>query len=173
MQRLVMLWLAVVPVATLGMLGGHELAYEVTGTPDNAMHGYLHHVPQVALLLGLLALVGASFVERGTRLALWPFPAVVLVGFVAQEHLERLAHTGSVPLLLDKPFFLVGLAIQALVAVAAWVVARLLVRVVGQSPAHRLSRFPRSPVVRRPHDAPHLVGALVGMLGARSPPFAP
>jgi hypothetical protein len=124
-------WLVVVPLATLGLLGGHELAYAITGTPSAGLHGYLGHLPQLVLLLVLLSLVGASFVERGQRVALWPFPAVVLATFVLQEHLERIAHHGSVPFLLDDRVFQAGLAVQAIVALAAWVLARALVRIVG------------------------------------------
>lgn len=134
MRRPLRPWLLVVPLGTLGVLTGHEIAYALTSTPHDELHGYLSHLPQVALLLSVLALVGASFVERGRRLALWPFPAVAIAGFVVQEHVERVVHDGSVPFLFDRPFFLVGLAVQVLVAVAAWLLARLLVRLVG-SPA--------------------------------------
>lgn len=59
---------------------------------------------------------------------MWPFPAVTVIGFVLQEHLEQLQHSGSVPLLLDRPAFLVGVVVQGLVALVAWLAARLLVR---------------------------------------------
>lgn len=120
-----------IPLAILGVLAGHEVAYALTSTPHEELHAYMRHLPQVALLLAVLSLVGASFVQRGGRLALWPFPAVAVTGFVAQEHIERLAHDGSVPFLLDQPVFLVGLAVQVLVAVVAWLIARLLVRIAG------------------------------------------
>ena len=87
-------WLLVVPLGTLGVLAGHEIAYGLTRTQREALHGYLNHLPTIALLLTILALLGASFVERGRRLVLWPFPAVALGGFVGQEHLERIAHDG-------------------------------------------------------------------------------
>ena len=130
-------WLLVVPLGTLGVLLGHEIAYGVTRAPHEALHGYLNHLPTIALLLTILALVGASFVERDRRLALWPFPAVAISAFVAQEHIERIAHEGSIPFLLDQPVFLVGLGVQALVALAAWLAARLLVRMVGRVAASR------------------------------------
>ena len=164
-------WLLVVPLSGLGVIAGHELAYSLTRTPHEEVHGYLTHAPQLAVMLTVLAIIGAVFVERGSRIALWPFPALALSGFVLQEHLERIAHGGSVPFLLDKPFFLVGLALQLVVAVAAWLVARLLVRVVGRSSARRFRTIPR----------PQQLGsvlrtALVGRcsawaLGPRAPPL--
>jgi hypothetical protein len=165
-------WLLVAPLATLGVLGGHQLAYAVTGTRGGELHSYLGHAPQAALLLTLLSLGGASFVERGGRLALWPFPAVAVLGFVVQEHVERLSHTGSIPFLLDKPFFLVGLAVQAAVALAAWLVARLLVRVAGRPvPERPRATSCRPPCPRRPLSFALAGAALGGSLGARSPPL--
>ena len=124
----------------LGILAGHELAYALTNTSTEPLHGYLDHVPQVVLVLIVLSFVGSAFVTRGTRLALWPFPAVAVTGFVAQEHLERLQHGGSLPFLLDRPVFLVGTLIQCVVAVVAWFVARLLLRVLNtRTPLMRLA----------------------------------
>lgn len=124
-------WLLVAPLGVAGVFAGHEIAYKLTRTPHDDVHAYATHLPQIAMMLGVLSLVGASFVERGRSIALWPFPAVVMVGFAVQEHLERIAHDGSFPVLVDKPFFLAGLVLQAIVAVAAWLLARLLIRVVG------------------------------------------
>lgn len=134
-------WLLITPLSALGVLGGHELAYSLTRTPQQEFHGYLSHLPGACLLLALLTLLGASLVERGARIALWPFPAVAITGFVVQEHLERVAHTGSVPFLLDSPVFVAGLGIQAVVAIIAWLCARLLIRVVGAADAWRRRAF--------------------------------
>lgn len=130
------------PIAALGILVGHELAYALTGTSTEPLHGYLDHVPQVVLVLIVLSFVGSAFVTSGTRLALWPFPAVAVTGFVAQEHLERLQHGGSLPFLLDRPVFLLGILVQCVVALFAWFVARVLLRVLhAQTPQTR--RAPR------------------------------
>ena len=126
-------WLLITPLSTLGLLAGHELAYSVTSTPREELHGYFNHLPGLVLLLVVLTLLGASLVERGARIALWPFPAVVISGIVVQEHAERLAHTGSVPFLLDSPVFLVGLGLQIIIAIAFWVCARILVSAVGST----------------------------------------
>lgn len=164
-------WLVIVPLSTLGALGGHRAAYALTGTAGGELHGYLHHAPQAILLLVILALVGAALVERGARVVLWPFPVVVLLGFVLQEHLERLSHTGSVPFLLDQPVFLVGTALQAIVALAAWLVARLLVRTLGRSGARAHLLHPVLELVAPP--VTDTVGpGRAGLLGScRAPPF--
>lgn len=118
------------PIASLGVLGGHELAYAVMRTPRAEAHGYLTHAPQVVLALTVLSMLGAALATRGGRLAFWPVPAVAIAGFVAQEHLEQLQHGGSLPFLFDRPVFLVGIAIQCAVALVAWLVARTLLSVV-------------------------------------------
>lgn len=173
MRSPVRLWLLITPLSALGVLAGHELAYRLTRTPQQELHGYLGHLPELGLLLALLTLLGASLVERGARIALWPFPALAITGFVVQEHVERVAHTGSVPFLLDKPVFLIGLGLQAVVAIAAWLCARLLVRVVGSTdvPQRRvgvaLAEVTFAPLVlpRAAHPA--------GASRPRAPPVAP
>ena len=171
MRRCVYPWLVIVPLATVGALGGHEIAYALAGPARDDLHGYLAHAPQLALLLSILALFFASFVERGTRLALWPFPAVALIGFVVQEHAERLAHDGAVPFLLGERVFQVGLVVQVIVAVAAWLIARLLVRVVGTSGAARPTRIRRVTAWPIPPDST-LSRARGGTAnGQRAPPL--
>lgn len=120
----------VLPLSALGILAGHWLAYRTTGTPSGPYHEYLVHLPRVALVLLVLSFVAAFFVERGSRIALWPYPVVALSGFVVQEHLERLEYTGSLPFLLSSRVFQVGLAFQLIVALLVWLVARLLLVVV-------------------------------------------
>ena len=133
--------------------------------------GYLSHLPELGLLLTLLTLLGASFVERGSRIALWPFPAVAITGFVVQEHVERLAHTGSFPFLLDKPVFLVGLGLQVVVAIVAWLCARLLVHVVGATGSKRRnSAFSLLAIAFWPFTRPR-VERLAGATRSRAPPI--
>lgn len=130
-------WLVVVPLATLGILLGHEVAYGISGTPRDDVHAYVHHLPQIALILVVLAAIGAALVRRGDAVARWPYPLVAVSGFVVQEHLERLQHTGSVPFLFDQSFFLVGIVVQCLIACALWVVARALVSTLAADDARR------------------------------------
>ncbi len=164
-------WMLVLPLSAFGILTGHWVAYRVTGTPAGAYHEYLAHLPRVALVLLVLALVAAHFVERGRRLALWPFPAVALAGFVALEHAERVEQMGSLPFLLTSPVFLVGLAVQLLVAVLAWLVARLLAVAiqVSEAPGRRIARWP---VVVAPEGGLLVPAAAVSGVRSRAPPRA-
>ena len=129
-------WLAVSPVVAGGVLVGHALAYRVTGAPAGSLHGYLDHAPQVLLVL---AIVGLAFAGLGARLrspATWTFPVAALAVFVVQEHVERAAHAHEV-VLVASPVLLVGLALQIPVAIAAWALARLLLRAVESLSVHR------------------------------------
>lgn len=162
-------WFLVVPIATLGVLLGHELAYALTGTPTEELHGYLAHAPQVALILTVLSLLGASLVRQGSRIRLWPFPAVAVTGFVAQEHLEQLQHAGSLPFLLGRPVFLIGIAIQCVIALLVWVVARLLIAVLHHraSHAHIAGRWS---FLNSPSESAPALDRIVGAARPRAPP---
>jgi hypothetical protein len=137
----VRVWLAVSPLVAAGVVVSHTLAYSLTGTPAGPVHGYLGHAPQILLVLALagLALGGLeSFRLGSTRLrppSAWPFPAVALATFVAQEHLERYVHTGDVPVLVGSRTFVVGLLLQLPVALVAWALARRLLRALAHAPA--------------------------------------
>lgn len=153
MRRTLSPWFLVVALSTIGVGIGHQTAYLLTDAPTDALHGYLSHLPQVALLATLLSLIGACFVERRANVALWPFPVVMVAGFVLQEHLERLAHSGSFPALLDEPTFLIGLIVQFLLGVVCWMLARLLVRIVGRAPRTGHPCAPHPPDRRNPASA--------------------
>lgn len=110
-------WLVVTPLAAAGVLAAHAVAYSLTGTDPGPQHEYLGHAPQVVGLLATLALLGIALQERslGPSSARW-FAPIAPLGFLCQEHVERLAHTGELPWLLTSPTFLVGLALQLPVA---------------------------------------------------------
>jgi hypothetical protein len=130
-------WLIVAPVLAAGVLVAHTLAYRVTGTPADAFHSYLQHVPQILLIAALLGLGlgGAGRRLDAPRLAF--FAAVALTTFVVQEHVERLVHDGTVPMLLTTPAFLVGVLLQLPVAVIAWALARYLLAAIRENAVPR------------------------------------
>jgi hypothetical protein len=165
-------WLVFVPLATLGVLAGHALAYRLIGVPPDELHAYLAHIPQITLVLLVLSLMGACLVERDARLALWPFPAVAVVGFAVQEHLERLLHAGSFPFLLDQPVFVVGLALQAPFAFAVWLVARLLLRAVGRGFSRRPPVVAPTLLLAAPLSAVPTASQPLSAHGPRAPPAA-
>ena len=133
-------WFLVTPLAAAGVLAAHAAAYRLTGTSSGPLHAYLAHVPQVVAVLATVGLVGLALQQRslGHR-SLRGFALAAPLGFACQEHVERLLHTGDLPWLLTTPSFLVGLALQAPVAVLCVLVAR---RVVGTLAAVRRVRRP-------------------------------
>ena len=113
-----------VPFAAASILVGHAIAYRATGAPLGPAHGYLAHVPQVVFVLASIALVGLAADTRGRRRSPVGLASLAAVGFAVQEHLERLIHTGHVPLLLANPTFLLGVALQLPLAALVWLLAR-------------------------------------------------
>ncbi|HEY7179521.1 MAG TPA: hypothetical protein VH305_10120 [Gaiella sp.] len=156
MRRRLFAWALVTPVAVAGVLVTHALAYRLTGVRPGPVHEYLAHVPQVAFVLASLALLGLALQERSLSRfsARWVAPLAPL-GFVCQEHLERLVHDGRVPWLLTSPTFLLGLALQLPVALVCVLLVR---RVVGTLAGPRRRRSVRSDEAWLPlTDAPPLV----------------
>ena len=144
MRRLLLALLLTLPTIVGGSLLAHAAGYALA-EPDSALraetlarsgHAYLDQPVLVLLVLlvvfavGGLLCVDAELRGRGGRhIATWPFSLVAPAGFVVQEHLERLLHTGSLPLdLCTRPEFLLGLALQLPFALFAMWVARLLLR---------------------------------------------
>jgi hypothetical protein len=133
MARRTLAWLLVTPIAAAGVLAAHAAAYALTRTDPGPEHDYLAHAPQVIGLLATLGLLGLAVQERSLRpRSPWWFAPAAPLGFVCQEHLERVIHTGELPWLLTTPSFLVGLALQLPVAVACVVIVR---RLLGALPA--------------------------------------
>ena len=142
MARRMLAWLLVLPLAATGVLAAHAAAYALTGTDPGPEHDYLGHAPQVVAVLATIGLVGLALQERSlSRNSAWWFAPLAPLGFACQEHLERLAHTGQLPLLFTTPCFLVGLALQLPVVIVCVLVVR---RVTGTLAAPR--RRPRPPV---------------------------
>jgi hypothetical protein len=134
------------------------VAYSLLDAPAEGVHGYLEHLPLLLTVLALPALLALAVASRAAGPRAWPFAAAALGVFVAQEHLERLAHTGELPLVLDRPVFWVGLLLQLPFALAAWLIARALVgvaRVLARRPRARiLAQLVVLPVPRDAEPAP-------------------
>jgi len=142
-RRRLLAWILVTPVATAGVLVTHAVAYRLTGTKPGPMHEYLAHVPQVVFILASLALVGLALQDRSLSRfsARWVAPLAPL-GFVCQEHIERLVHTGHIPFLLTSSTFLVGLALQLPVAGVCVVLVRRVVGTLPGAPRRSLGWLP-------------------------------
>jgi hypothetical protein len=135
--------LLLLPLTAAGTLAAHAVAYRVLDAPSEGVHGYLGHLPQLVTVLALPLLLALAVAGRTPAPRAWPFAAAAVGAFVAQEHLERLAHTGELPFLLDRPVFLVGLALQVPFALAAWLLARALIRVAAALRPRRTAHVPR------------------------------
>jgi hypothetical protein len=122
-----------------GLLAGHSLAYRLT-IPDaharadalaRSGHGYLSYAPlALTVCLGLLlcSLAARSLAGfRGEPTPAASSRAIVLLpplAFVVQEYAERLVYTGHMPWTVAvEPSFLVGVAFQLPVALAALLIA--------------------------------------------------
>ena len=140
-----LLWLLVAPLGLGASQCAHWLAYRLVA-PDaheraqllaETGHAYLAYAPALAGVAGALVLAAlagrASAAARGSdpgshrRLAAWPFALIPVVAFALQEHVERLAHDGAVPLhAYAERSFLIGLVLQLPFGAAAYLLARLL-----------------------------------------------
>ena len=171
-MRRALAWVVVAPLLGGGVLVAHDAAYRLTGSSFGGVHGYLGHAPQVLLLA---CLAGLALIPRGRRPGrISPRAFVLAAGviFAVQEHLERIVHGGGVPWLLTSPVFLLGLVLQAPVALAVWVVARWLLRAVSEGARRSLPRVPA--ILRRvPLPVRRASCSLtVSRATARAPPLA-
>lgn len=133
------------PLLAAGWLAAHELAYRVTlpsaGERRHALltsgHGYLdtaHVVTAGALALALVALVICTVWPTagyaGNRSVPVAFALIPPLGFVTQEHVERLIHDGSLsPDIALAPSFIVGIVLQVPIAAAAVLFAHALLTI--------------------------------------------
>lgn len=134
-------WLIAVPLAVIGSLAGHSVAYRAA-VPDvderaevlaASGHGYLDYAPLAIALcvalagLGFAAAVLDSFGRRDRRRVGGHFvlvAALAPVAFTLQELGERYAHDGQYhwQLLISSPFLL-GLVLQLPFALLAAAIA--------------------------------------------------
>ena len=195
MRRLIAL-LVCLPLSVGGVLLAHQASYGLLASDAHARqhllehtgHGYLQHLPLVvATLLGLV-LVGlgldALYVwRRGdpTMPRAWQFAAIAPIGFVVQEHVERMVHDGGFPLhAWHEPTLWVGVLLQLPVSVFAWLVALALFRTSPRILAgmHARPRPPRDRARRpaaawsNPSTARSRVVRLATCAAGRAPPHA-
>ncbi len=169
-MRRTLICLLLVPFAAVSVLVGHIVAYRVTGAPADDVHGYLAHAPQVVLILATLALLGLAADARARRSTPMPLALLAIGAFVAQEHLERLIHTGEVPFLLTSPALWVGVALQLPLTLAVWWFAR---RVACDLVSSQRRAAPRLVALSLPEGAPAgipLVSRLAIVASGRGPP---
>jgi hypothetical protein len=194
MERRSLAWLLSLTLMVVGGFFAHALAYRLVA-PEPArshrhgaadVHGYLIHWRMclaVCCTIALVALAASVLTRVWAHGAVaapgWLFALFPPVGFVVQEHLERLIATGTFPLAAAlEPTFAVGLLLQLPFALAAYLVARALIGL-AVAVVRRLAREPRRwRLAREPARRPCAqvavvrVSALALGHGQRAPPVA-
>ena len=194
MARRRFLWALALPLAAIGWLAGHSLAYTLVVPHDahreellaETGHAYLPGMPHIvscALTIVLAGLVLAAYEGvRGnarTHLPVWPVALLPPLGFAAQEHLERLISTDAFPAAAAlEPTFVVGIALQVPLGVIALLVANAVLafghalgrRAVAVRALRPLS-WPSLPSLpARPDPVLPRAPVLAGCQGQRAPP---
>jgi hypothetical protein len=192
--RRVLACLTAVPLAVAGSLAAHQIDYRLVAPQADARaqllastgHGYLDVLPAIVAACWALAAVGVVLVAqdvrghgRVTRVAAWPFALLPPLAFAVQEHLERLVHHDAVPWHAAlEPTFWRGVLLQLPFGLAAWLVARWLLRAaerVGLALRRRPHALPSSlPEPPRAAAAPSLrrLSVLAALAAGRAPPHS-
>jgi hypothetical protein len=168
--RRALTWLVTLPFAAASVLIGHAIAYRAVGMPADSLHGYLEHAPQLVFILATIALVGLAGDSRARRRSPVPLSSLGIVAFVAQEHLERLIHTGHLPFLLTSPVLWVGIVLQIPLAAALWVVACRLAEDIAAPLLRTLARVGRFALPLTALVGQPVVGCVVATHPGRGPP---
>jgi len=169
-MRRTLTWLVTLPFAAASVVLGHAIAYGITGTPTGGMHDYLAHAPQVVFILASLAVLGLAADAGARRHSPVPLALLGVGAFIAQEHVERLIHTGHVPFLLASPVLWIGIVLQLPLAMAIWFVARRLADDIA-TPLRRTARgVPRLVQLLAPLVLPPVAAAPGAAFPARGPP---
>ena len=161
-------WLVTVPIAVVGGESAHALANIVFGAPGGGRAELFQGGPGAGALPLLASLVVAAILAglAGRATGAWstshpaaarlPFALLAPALYVVQEHAETVLRTGAAPLgTLLEPTFLPGLLLQIPFALAAYAIARALVRLADGVRAlvasrRRKPRRPGASVSRRP-----------------------
>jgi hypothetical protein len=135
-------WLVTVPIAVVGCESAHALTNLAFGFPGERPAELLQDggpgaalIPALAtlaaavVLLGLATRVAGAWPGHGAAAARLPFALLAPALFVVQELAETVLRTGAPPVgTVLEPTFLPGLLLQIPFALAAYVVARALIR---------------------------------------------
>jgi hypothetical protein len=185
--------LSVAGLAAAGVVVGHWVAYVAAlpqASPRTSVlrasgHGYFLGAVKLGAVLGLSALGAVVIrqfvaVARSTRPALHPYTRVVsqlailqVLGFTAMEVIERLAWHAPVAGMFGHHVFILGLAVQFLVASLGALVLLWLGRAAARAAVALLGRpRPATPVVRffQRSRQQRPAFALSGAAGVRGPP---
>ena len=143
-MRRALTWFLALPLIVVGSQIAHGLAYwwayPIADIRDAILahtgHGYLSYAPLLLSFLAALELLVVGVLvwdsvrgNAGRGLPTWVFLWLPLVGFVVQEHFERLIATGSFPWwAVEAPTFWRGLVLQIPLGLAAYALARALRR---------------------------------------------
>jgi hypothetical protein len=169
-MRRALVWIVAVPMMVGGTWAAHALDYRLAVPDPGARatllaatgHGYEEWLPlaaAVAIAGLLIALVRAAEQLRAgyTRPSAWPFLLLPPLSFATQEHIERLLHDGSFPWhAAAEPTFARGVALTAPFGLAAYLAARVILRVAR---ALALALAPARPILLalRPAALPRAV----------------
>jgi hypothetical protein len=191
--------MVVLPAIVVGSQIAHGLAYwwaypeaslRLTALAHSG-HGYMAYAPAALGFLAAVQLIGFGVVVadriRGRRLRplpAWAFVLIPAVGFTLQEHLERMLATGTSAFpwwTVLEPSFWRGLVLQVPLGIAAYLVAKALLRtastVADVVVARRRARR-RGVALRAPSRSWRPVAAflprqpvLAGLAAGRAPPL--
>jgi hypothetical protein len=135
-------WFVTLPIAVIGCQSAHAVTNVLLGSPESARSELLlRHGPGAGLvpLLACVALAAVAAGLMGRAAGAWsagrtaavrlPFAIIAPALFVVQEHVETLLRTGAAPIgTVVEPTFLSGLVLQIPFAIAAYAIARALIR---------------------------------------------
>jgi hypothetical protein len=169
-MRRTLTWLVTMPFTAASVLLGHAIAYRATGMPTGNVHGYLEHAPQVVLILASIAVLGLAADSRARRQSPVPLAGVGVAAFVAQEHLERLVHTGHLPFLLASPVLWLGIALQLPLAAVVWLLSRRVAEDIAVPLRRGAPRLAFLPVALSPVRSAAVARLACAVRSGRGPP---
>jgi len=189
-------WLLVLPAIVVGSQVAHGIAYwwaypvaslRLTMLSDSG-HGYMAYAPAAlgflagVQLLAFVVVVTDKIRGRPVRgLPAWVFLFIPEIGFTLQEHLERFFAAGASVFpwwTVSEPSFWRGLVLQVPLGLAAYLVARVLLRTASAFAEVVVARRRGQVVlVRLPSRSWRLIvvllprlGPLAGLAAGRAPP---